>query len=29
MAHFRAVTEGQLDQLETYLTQIQSKGDPK
>ena len=29
MAHFRAVTEGQLDQLETYLALIQSKGDPK
>ena len=26
MAHFRAVTEGQLDQLETYLSEIQSKG---
>jgi DNA-binding transcriptional ArsR family regulator len=27
MQQFRAVTEGQLDQLETYLAQIQSKGD--
>ena len=26
MAHFRAVTEGQLDLLETYLTEIQAKG---
>lgn len=26
MEHFRAVTEGQLDRLETYLTQIQSEG---
>jgi DNA-binding transcriptional ArsR family regulator len=26
MDHFRAVTDGQLDQLETYLTELQSKG---
>ncbi|MEO8241323.1 MAG: metalloregulator ArsR/SmtB family transcription factor [bacterium] len=29
MAHFRAITEGQLDQLETYLAQIQSTGETK
>ncbi|MBC7740323.1 MAG: helix-turn-helix transcriptional regulator [Candidatus Saccharibacteria bacterium] len=27
MDHFRAVTEGQLDQLETYLAEIQSSGE--
>lgn len=30
MDHLRAITEGQLDQFETYLTEIQSsKGSPK
>ena len=29
MDHFRAVTEGQLDQFETYLAEIQSTGEPK
>ncbi|MBC7476958.1 MAG: winged helix-turn-helix transcriptional regulator [Pseudorhodobacter sp.] len=30
MDHLRAITEGQLDQFETYLTEIQSKqGPPK
>ena len=28
MDHFRQVTEGQLDQLETYLDTLQSTGDP-
>ena len=27
MDHFRVVTEGQLDQLETYLAEIQSSGE--
>ena len=29
MGHFRAVTEGQLDRLETCLTEIQTKGAEK
>lgn len=29
MEHFRAVTEGQLDQFATYLADIQSKGETK
>ena len=29
MGHFRAVTEGQLDRLETYLAEIQTKGAAK
>jgi DNA-binding transcriptional ArsR family regulator len=29
MDHFRQVTEGQLDQLETYLDTLQPNGDPK
>lgn len=29
MQQFRAVTEGQLDQLETYLAEIQSSGETK
>ena len=27
MAHFRTVTEGQLDQMDSYLSQIQSHGE--